>query len=144
MLGREVEEAQQLLGVVGDLGHCLGPLGPIVAREHFDGALGMVTVGASRISLSALRAPACTALGRQPSTLATLWTQSRWWRVAGKASRSAAHSPSAPPPTATTGARIPRRRRSHGTSAQLSVDSRSPSATATSSLRELVRALVLR
>ena len=45
MLGREVEEAQQLLGVVGDLGHRLGPLDAVVAGEDLDGALGMVTVG---------------------------------------------------------------------------------------------------
>ena len=72
VLGREVEEAQQLLGVVDDLGHGLGPLDAVVAGEALDGTTGVVAVGASPISTSALRAPACTALGRQPSTLATL------------------------------------------------------------------------
>ena len=43
--GREVEEAQQRLGVVGDLGHRLGPLGPVVAGEPLDRPLGLVAVG---------------------------------------------------------------------------------------------------
>ena len=66
--------------------------------------------------------------------MATLWTQQRCSRVAGNTSRSAAHSPSAPSPTMTTGARMPRRRKSRSSSAQSSPDSRCPSATATSSL----------
>src|SRR5215212_8336667 len=134
VLGWEVEEAQQLLGVVDDLGHRLGPLGAVVAGERLDRPLSMVAVGRIPDSARALRAPACTAAGRQPSTLASLWTQSRCWRVAGKTSRRAAHNPRAPSPTATTGARIPRRRRSRSSSAHDSVDSRSPSETATSSL----------
>src|SRR6266571_6760926 len=66
--------------------------------------------------------------------------RSAWVRSsAGKTSRSARHSPSAPSPTITTGAPIPRRRRSRSSSAQSSVDSRVPSATATSSLRPSAR-----
>jgi hypothetical protein len=72
VLGRVVEEAEEFLGVVGDLGHRLGPLDAVVGREGLDGALGVVAVGASRTSAKALRAPACTALGRQHSTLASL------------------------------------------------------------------------
>ena len=45
VLGREVEEAQQLLGIVDDLGDGLGPLGLVVAGEGLDGPLGMVAVG---------------------------------------------------------------------------------------------------
>src|SRR4029453_10311962 len=127
MFGWVVEEAQQFLGVVDDLGHRLGPLDPVVPCEHLDRLLGLLAVGASRISASALCAPAWTALGRQPSTLPALWTQSRCWRVAGKTSRSAAHNPSAPSPTITTGARIPRRRRSRSSSAHDWAASRSPS-----------------
>lgn len=54
--------------------------------------------------------------------------------VSGHIVRSAAQSPSAPSPTATIGARIPRRLRLRSRSAQLSVDSRCPSVMATSSL----------
>jgi hypothetical protein len=45
VLGREVEERQQLLGVVDDLGHRLGPLDAVVAGEHLDRVLGVVAVG---------------------------------------------------------------------------------------------------
>jgi hypothetical protein len=45
VLGREVEEAEELLGVIGDLGHRLGPLDAVVAREDLDGAAGVVPVG---------------------------------------------------------------------------------------------------
>jgi hypothetical protein len=45
VLGREVVEAQQFLGVVGDLGHGLGPLGAVVAREHLDRTNSVVPVG---------------------------------------------------------------------------------------------------
>jgi hypothetical protein len=74
MLSREVEEAQQLLGVVGDLGHRPGPLDPVVARERLDGALGVVAVGGVADLRKGFAAPACTALGRHDSTLASLWT----------------------------------------------------------------------
>jgi len=47
--------------------------------------------------------------------------------------------PKAPSPTASTGARIPRRRQSRSSSAQDSVDSRDPSASAMSSLVPSVR-----
>src|SRR5512132_2833715 len=91
------------------------------------------------ISLSALRAPTWTLLGSALRTFRTLWTQHFCSRVAGKTSRSARHSPSAPSPTITTGARMPRRPRSRSSSAQSSVDSRVLSATATSSLRPSAR-----
>jgi hypothetical protein len=45
VLGWEVEEAEEFLGVVDDLGRGLGPLDPVVAREALDGALGVETVG---------------------------------------------------------------------------------------------------
>jgi hypothetical protein len=53
--------------------------------------------------------------------------------VSGKTSRSAPQNPSAPSPTASTGARIPRRLQSRSRSAHDSLDSRKPSETATSS-----------
>jgi hypothetical protein len=40
VLGRVVEEAQQRLGVVDDLGDRPGPLGAIVSGERLDGPLG--------------------------------------------------------------------------------------------------------
>jgi hypothetical protein len=45
VLGREVEERKQLLGVVGELGHRLGPLHAVVARERLDRLLGVRPVG---------------------------------------------------------------------------------------------------
>ena len=56
--------------------------------------------------------------------MATLCTQHRWWRVSGNTSPRADHMPSAPSPTITTGARIPRRFASRNRSSQLPVDSR--------------------
>jgi len=68
----------------------------------------------------------CTLVGSAASTLAVLWTQQRWVRVAGNTSRSAAHSPRAPSPTASTGAGMPRRRRSRSSSAHDWVDPAQP------------------
>jgi hypothetical protein len=45
MLSWEVVEREQLLGVVSDLGHRLGPLDAIVASKRLDRPLGVVTVG---------------------------------------------------------------------------------------------------
>src|SRR6266705_1330797 len=98
-----------------------------------------VRSSARRISFSARRAPAWTLFGSAFRIFLTLWTQHLCSLVCGKTSRSARHSPSAPSPTITTGAPIPRRRRSRSSSAQSSVDSRVPSATATSSLRPSAR-----
>jgi hypothetical protein len=61
-------------------------------------------------------------------------TQQRCSRVSGNTSRIAAQKPSARSPTATTGARIPRIFRSRSSASQLSVDSRWPSSSATTSL----------
>ncbi len=66
--------------------------------------------------------------------MATLCTQQRCSLVSGHTVRSAAQNPSAPSPTATIGARMPRRLRSRSRSAQDSVDSRWPSVMPTSSL----------
>ena len=79
---------------------------------------------AFQISASAFFAPGCADFGSAASTLAILWNQQRCSRVAGNTSRSAPQNPSAPSPTASTGARIPRRAQSRSRSAQDSVDSR--------------------
>ena len=77
MLGGEVEEPQQFLGVVGDLGHGLGPLDAVVTGECLDGTAGLVAVGCVADLGQRLARAGLAGLGRQASTLATLWTQSR-------------------------------------------------------------------
>jgi hypothetical protein len=44
VLGGEVEEGEQRLGVVDDLGHRLGPLGPELVCEGVDGTNGVLAV----------------------------------------------------------------------------------------------------
>ena len=72
MLGWEVEEAQQLLGVVGDLGHGLGPLDAVVAGARVDGTPGVVAVGGIADLGQGLGGAGLYGLGRQASTLAVL------------------------------------------------------------------------
>jgi hypothetical protein len=60
--------------------------------------------GASQISRRSWRALACSDFGSSFRTLAALWTQQRWCRVAGNTSSSAFQKPSAPSPTASSGA----------------------------------------
>ena len=60
------------------------------------------------------------AWGNLSSTLASLWHQQPCARVSGHTSRAAAQNPSAPSPTATTGAASPRRLRSRNNVFQLS------------------------
>lgn len=81
-------------------------------------------VSAYMISCSARLARPCKRLGSLSRTLAILWHQSRCSRVAGHTSRTASQKPSAPSPTAKTGACIPRRFRSRSTVFQLSALSR--------------------
>lgn len=64
---------------------------------------------AFQISAKAFFAAGWADFGSDPSTLAILWNQHRWALVCGNTSPSAAQNPSAPSPTASTGARIPRR-----------------------------------
>src|SRR5215207_9914038 len=44
VLGRIVEEAQQPLGLAGDLGDRLGPLDAVVGHERLDRPLGMAAI----------------------------------------------------------------------------------------------------
>ena len=76
------------------------------------------------ISASTFFAPGCADFGSAPSKFAILWDQQRCFRVWENTSCSAPQNPSAPSPTASTGARIPRRAQSRLWSAQDSVDSR--------------------
>ena len=61
------------------------------------------------ISRNARFAFAWSRCGSFSRMFASLWHQSRCPRVSGHTSRTAAQKPSAPSPTATTGARMPRR-----------------------------------
>src|SRR6266545_2793174 len=134
-----VEEAQQPLGLAGDLGDRLGPLDAIVGGEGVDRPLGVGAVLDPDDLVQRLAGAGVHALGQRAKNIPGHVLPAAFSRVAGKTSRSARHSPSAPSPTITTGARMPRRRRSRSSSAQSSVDSLVPSATATSSLRPSAR-----
>jgi hypothetical protein len=79
-----------------------------------------------------LLAAGCADFGSAASTFAVLWNQQRPSRASGNTSRSPPQNPSAPSPTASTGARIPRRAQSRSRSAHDSADSRYPSARAIS------------
>jgi hypothetical protein len=73
---------------------------------------------AFQISARAFFAPGCADFGNAESTFAVLRNQHLWARVSGKTSPRAAQNPSAPSPTASTEARIPRRLASRSRSAQ--------------------------
>ena len=79
---------------------------------------------APQISARAFFAPGWADLGSAARTFAVLWNQQRPSLVSGNTSRSAFQNPSAPSPTASTGARIPRRAQSRSRSAHDSADSR--------------------
>jgi hypothetical protein len=73
MLSREVEEGKELLGVVGDLGHRLGPLDAVVGREGVDRPLGMAAVLGPDELVEGTAGAGVDALGQRPSTLRTTW-----------------------------------------------------------------------
>src|SRR5579875_802568 len=133
VLGREVIEREQLLLVAGDLRDGPGVLGAVGGGEVGDGPLGALAVFGVADLREGLAGGGLGDLGRQSKTLTSLCTQQRPCRVPGNTSRSAAQNPSAPSPTASTGARMPRRRASRSSPAQDSVGSRCPPASATSS-----------
>src|SRR5690606_17237228 len=81
-------------------------------------------LSAFMISRSASLALGWSRFGSLSSTLARRCTQQRCSRVSGHTSRTAAQNPSAPSPTASTGALMPRRLGSLSSAAQLSVLSR--------------------
>jgi len=72
----------------------------VLLHERIEGGLGMLTVLASRTSLSAARAAGCADLGRAFMMLASLWTQHRWCAVSGNTSepRTRAHRHRQPAP----------------------------------------------
>src|SRR5665647_376895 len=96
--------------------------------KAFTAARAWSASSAPQISARAFFAPGCADFGSAARTLPVLWNQQRWARVVGKTS-----------PTASTGARIPRRAASRSRSAHEPSDSRNPSARVISSLRPSVR-----
>jgi hypothetical protein len=123
VLGGHVVNGERCLGLVGDLGDGLRPLGGELIGKGLDGRLGVsLVLGVAYLG----QRPAGGRLDRLWAfrTLAETWNQQRCSAVTGKTSRTAAQNPRAPSPTAGTGARIPRRLQSLSRLAQDSVDSR--------------------
>jgi len=124
VLGGHVVKGEQCVRLVGDLGDGLRPLGLELVGKGLDGSLAWALSSASRISASARRAAGWTDFGRAFSTLAETWNSPA---LLGRLRKDVAHrrqNPRAPSPTASTGARIPRRLQSLKRLAQDSVDSR--------------------
>src|SRR5262245_7987405 len=109
VLGGVVVESQQLPHAAGDLRGCLGELGAIggLERPHRCEGGGLV-LGAPDLRQRLLR-PGWADLGSAASTFAVSWNQQRPSLASGNTSRSPVENPSTPSPTASTGARIPRR-----------------------------------
>src|SRR5688572_28844065 len=124
VLGRVVVEGQQLVKVVDDLGDGLADLAPWASLNAAAARRAWSRSSAFQISVRAFFAPGCADFGRAASTLPILWNQQRCSRASGNTSRSADQNPSAPSPTARTGARMPRRAQSRSRSAHDPADSR--------------------
>jgi len=112
----------------------LGHLVPYSAANAFAAVMAWSLSSAWWISARAFFAFGWADFGNAARTFPILWNQHRCSVVAGNTSRTAFQNPSAPSPTASTGARIPRRLQSRSRSAQDSDDSRKPSDKAISSL----------
>src|SRR4029450_10428122 len=124
---REVEEREQHVGVLLQGSDRLGVLGPVLGSEPLRRVACLLAgLGVHTLAKRGLHAR-LEPLRDLSRMLPSLWNQSRCSRVFGHTSRTAAQKPSAPSPTATTGARIPRRFRSRSTVFQLSALSRQPS-----------------
>jgi hypothetical protein len=124
VLGRILVELPQHVGVFDDLGHRLRVLGAVVNLEGLDRDLGLVDI-LGVIDLPHRRERAGMCRFRQcGKDVGLLVHQHRCSRVAGNTSRTAFQNRSAPSPTASTGAVMPRRRQSRSRSAHDSVDSR--------------------
>jgi hypothetical protein len=103
-----VVEGEQLVEVVGALRDAWGNLAPNSSVKTFTAARAWDLSSTPQISARAFFAAGCTDFGSAASTFADLWNQQRCSRVSGKTSRRPPQDPSAPSPTASTGARIPR------------------------------------
>src|SRR5262249_58171410 len=125
-----VVERQQLIKVVGDLRDSLGKFGPVGGLERFHRRAGAGLVLGPQISARAFFAPGCADFGSAARTLAVLWNQRRPSLACGNTSRRPFQNPSAPSPTASTGARMPRRARSRSPAAPHPAAARDPTARA--------------
>ncbi len=104
MLGGVVVERQQLVQVIGDLCGRLRELRAVGRVEGLRRGAGVVLVlGAPDLREGFLRSWV-SGLGSAASTFAVLWNQQRPSVVFGNTSRSPFQNPSAPSPTASTGA----------------------------------------
>src|SRR5690606_517776 len=112
MLRGEVEEREQLVLIPRERLERLRVLGPVFLGEVGDGLLGRLPALGIHDLAQRLLALGWSRFGSLSSTLARRCTQQRCSRVSGHTSRTAAQNPSAPSPTASTGALMPRRLRS--------------------------------
>jgi len=80
-------------------------LGPVGGLERLRCGSDVVLVLGVQISARAFFAPGCADLGSAVRTLAVLWNQHRPSLACGNTSLRALQKPSAPSPTASTGAR---------------------------------------
>ena len=144
VLARVVEERQQLLRIVGDLRGGLGELRAVGGTRRPSPRRGHAACPRRpRSPPGPSSPPGARTSAARPARCAVLWNQQRPSLACGNTSRSPFQKPSAPSPTASTGARIPRRAQSRSRSAHDSADSRYPSASAMSSLRPSARTPII-
>src|SRR5437588_8893910 len=127
VLGREVEEGGQSFPVLGQAGDRLVVLGAVLVGEHIDGRVGC---RAGRRTVNFTKVGLHVDLDREGNFVqhvGGLVTQHRWCRAPGKTSSMAFQKPSAPSPTARSGAiSSPRCLMSMRSSRQLCALSRTP------------------
>src|SRR5256886_10104173 len=104
MLGREIIERQQRVAVLGEAFNRPAVLGAVFLGEDVDRHFGGRPVRRPVDFAQILLHVACTESGTLSRTFTVLCTQQRWCRVPGKTSSSAFQKPSAPSPTAISGA----------------------------------------
>ena len=110
MLGRVVVEREQHVQVVGDLRGGLGPLGAELGGERLRRGAGVgLVLGVVDLGQRLLRAPGGPTWAARPRRCRSCATSTAARRVSGNTSRTAFQNPSAPSPTASTGAVMPRR-----------------------------------
>jgi hypothetical protein len=139
MLGRVVIERQRHVEVVSDLRGRLGPFRAEFTVERLRGSSGVgLVLGVVDLRQRPLRGRVGR-LGQRGEDVADLVPPSPLLRRLGEHVPDGFQKPSAPSPTASTGAVMPRRLQSRSRSAHDSDDSQNPSARATSSLRPSAR-----
>src|SRR3954469_11891996 len=134
VLGREVEEGEELLPVPLQAGDGLRVLRPVLLHERVEREGGCRPVGRTgdlvQVPLDLRR----HGIRHRVEDVTTLCTQQRWWQVDGNTSSRAFQKPRAPSPTASSGATAsPRAFKSTSSSRQLWALSRVPTWKPTSS-----------